>query len=133
MARREFHPRVNPWRDDFPPPRLTKEHEEEFIGLRPGEISVLGVSFRPYDEPYDFEKMNGKGVERYKMMFPIGMQFSKAGEEDGIGVEQVQTEGYMLGDLKEIMGEEGEGSVWEPADGALQVISGERCTFRVEA
>lgn len=67
------------------------------------------------------------------MLFPIGMQFLKAGEEYEIGVQQVQTEAYMIGDLEEIMSMEEECLEWEPTGGALEVIVGERCRFRVEA
>lgn len=67
------------------------------------------------------------------MLFPIGMQFLKAGEEYEIGVQQVQTEAYMIGDLEKIMSVEEEGSEWKPARRALEVIAGEVCRFRVEA
>lgn len=68
------------------------------------------------------------------MLFPIGMQFLKPGEEYEIGVQQVQTEGYMIGDLEEIVSEDGEGSVGKPADGGFGNHCGrERWRFRVEA
>lgn len=132
-GRQEYLPRVDTWRSYPPLPRLTPEHKDEFLGLRPGETSIVRVSFRPHDEPYDYEKLKDKGMERYRMLFPIGMQFLKAGEEYEIGVQQVQPEGYMIGDLEEIMSEDGEGSVWKQADGVLEVIPGEGCRFRVEA
>ena len=115
-----------------PIPPLDAENKEEFIGLKPGQTSVVSVSFRPYDEPYEYEKMKDRGVERWKMLFPIRMQFLRVEECYEIGVQGRYTEAYMLGDLDEIVGE-GKSEEWAPAGGLVEVVPGERCRFRATA
>lgn len=61
------------------------EHRKSFVGLNSGKTSVVTVSFRPHKEPYDYNKMEGGGIERYKMLFPIGMQFRTVGEDYEVG------------------------------------------------
>lgn len=93
----------------------------------------MQVSFRPYDERFEYEKVKDKGVEKYRMLFPIGMQFLTPGEEYEIGVGQVEDHAYMVGDLEAILAEAADGAEWKSADGSLEIVAGERCRFRVEA
>ena len=132
-GRQEYVPSVDAPIRSPPIPRLAQEHKDEFLSLRPGETSVVRVSFRPYGEPYDYEKLKDKGAERYRMIFPIGMQFLKIEEEYKIGVGQVLNHAYMLGDLEGIVAETAEGSEWNPAEGTLDIVAGEKCRFCVEA
>lgn len=132
-GRYEYVPRVDAPTNGPPTPRLTKEHKENFLGLQPGEKSVVKVSFRPYDEPYDYESVKDKGIDKYRMLWPIGMQFLKPGEEYEVGVGQVQNHAYMIGDLEEIVAEAAGGAEWKSAEGSLEIIAGEKCRFRVEA
>jgi hypothetical protein len=132
-GRPEYLPRVDGPTSGPPIPRLTQKHKDDFLGLRPGETSVVQVSFRPYNEPYDYQKFKDKGIERYRMLFPIGMQFLKPGEEYEIGGLQVQNHAYMIGDLEEIVAEATDGVEWKSAEGSLEIVAGERCRFRVEA
>ena len=106
------------------------EHKDEFLGLKPGQTSVVSVSFRPYNEPYEYKKMKDRGVERYKMLFPIGMQFLSVGGCYEIGIQGGCTEAYMLGDLDAIVGE-GKSEEWAPAGDLVEVVPGEKCRFRV--
>ena len=112
---------------------MTQEHRSEFLERRPNETAAVRVSFRPFDEPYDDEKMKDKSMGRYRMLFSVGMQFLKPGEEYAIGVQQGQREGYMIGDLDQLLSGESERSEWRPVDEALEVIVEESCNFRVEA
>lgn len=115
-------------------PPLTAEHKDEFLGLKPRETTAVRVSFRPYSELYDSAKVkNVQGAERYKMLFPLGMQFLKPGEVDEIGVQEGYSETYMVGDLDQLVGEMDQSVTWMPADGSAEVIPGERCRFRVIA
>ena len=132
-GRREYVPRVDVPISGSLIPRLCQKHEDSFLGLRPGDKSVVQVSFRPYGEPYDYEKFKAQGVDRYRMLMPIGMQFLQPGEEYEIGFEKVQHQAYMVGDLKEILAQSEDGSEWKPADRVLEVVAGQRCRFRVEA
>ena len=92
----------------------------------------MSVSFRPYDEQYDYDKMKDCGVERYKMLFPIGMQFLTVGQCYEIGVQGGCMGAYMLGDLAEIVGES-KSLDWTPTGDLVEVVPGERCRFRVTA
>ena len=112
---------------------MTQEHKDSFLGLRPGETSIAHVSFRPYDEPFDYEKMKDRGIDKYQYIWPVGMHFLKPGEEYEIGVGQVQNHVYMVGDLEEIVAEAEGGAEWKPAEGSVEIIAGEKCRFRVEA
>jgi len=129
----EYLPRIDAPTNGPPIPRLRQEHKDDFLGIRPGETSVVKASFRPYDEPYDYEKFKDKGIERYRFLFPIGMQFLKPGEEYEIGFGPIENHAYMDGDLEEIIAEVKEGSEWSPAEGTLEISVGEKCRFRVEA
>lgn len=132
-GQQEYLPRVDAPLRNAPIPPLDAEHKEEFVGLKPGQTSIVSVSFRPYDEPYEYEKMKDRGGARYKMLFPIGMQFLTVGECYEIGIQENCTEAYMLGDLDEIVGE-GKSLEWAPAAGDLvEVVPGEKCRFRVTA
>ena len=73
--------------------------------------------------------MKDRGVERYKILFPIGMQFLTVGQCYEVFVQAGCREVYMLGDLDEIVGE-GESVDWAPAGDSVEV---ERCQFRVIA
>lgn len=128
----EYLPRVDAPLRNAPIPPVDAEHKEEFVGLKPRQTSVVSVSFRPYDEPYEYEKMKDCGVERWKMLFPIGMQFLRVGECYEIGVQGGCKEAYLLGDLDEIVGE-GKSLEWTPAGDLVEVVPGERCRFRVTA
>ena len=77
-------------------------------------------------------RLKNRGVERYKMLFPIGMQFLSVGGRYEIGVQGGCKEVYMLGDLDEIVGE-GKSVEWKPAGGLVGVVPGEKCRFRVTA
>lgn len=56
-GRQEYIPRIDAaFRSPTIPP-VDAEHRKEFVGLRPGQTEVIAVSFRPYDEPYDWERM----------------------------------------------------------------------------
>ena len=131
-GKEEYLPRIDAKTRGPPIPRLTQEAKDDFVGLRPGQTSVVRVSFRPYDEPYDYEKSKDKGVEKYRMMFPVGMQFLKPGEEYEIGIGQVQPHQFMVGDLNAIV-TEADGAVWKPNEETAAVVAGEKCRFRVEA
>ena len=103
----EYLPRV-----DAPLPRptippLNAEHREQFIGLSPGQTSTVTVSFRPYNQPYDYERMKDDTMGRYKKLFPIGIQFLRVGAMYEFGVPSDCTENYMLGELDEIIGVKG--------------------------
>jgi hypothetical protein len=63
--------------------------------------------------------MKDRGVERHKMLFPIGMQFLTIGEVYEIGIQGGCTEKYMLGDMDEIVGEEGKSVEWTPTGGLV--------------
>jgi hypothetical protein len=63
------------------------------------------------------------------MMFPIGMQFLKAGEEYEMGVGEVRDQAYMIGDLERTVAGAKDGSKWKPANGVLEVVAGKRCRF----
>ncbi len=128
----EYLPRVDAPLRDPPIPPLDAEHKEAFVGLKPGQTSVVSVSFRPYNEPYDYEQMKDAGIERYKMLFPIGMQFLAVGECYEIGIQGGCTEEYMLGDMDDIVGE-GKSLEWAPAGDLVEVVPGEKCQFRVTA
>ena len=129
----EYLPRIDaPFRSP-PIPRLDVEHREEFVGLKPGQTSVVTVSFRPHDEQYDYDKTKDRGMERYKMLFPIGMQFLTVGEVYEFGVQSGCTEQYMLGDMDDIFGAEGKKTEWAPARDVVEVIPGEKCQFHVTA
>lgn len=104
-GRQEYLPCVNAPISDPPIPKSTQKHKDDFVSLRPGERSIVKVSFRPCDEPYDYEKFKDRGIERYRMVFPIGMQFLKPVGEYGIGIGRVETHSYMIGNLKEIVAE----------------------------
>ena len=84
----------------------------------------MQVSFRPYDKPYDYESARDKGVQKYRILLPIGMQFLKPGKEYEIGVGQVENYAYMVGDLEEIEAEAAGGAEWKPAKGNLNVVCG---------
>ena len=119
----EYLPRVRTSLRDPPIPPLDAEHRREFVGLKPGQPSVVTVSFRPYKEPYDYNKMKGGGTERCKMLFPIGMQFLTVGE---VGIQ-----GYMLGDMDDVVGEEGKSVEWTSAGDLVETVPEEKCRFRV--
>ena len=129
----EYLPRVDAPLRDPPIPLLDVKHKEAFVGLKPGQTSVVTVSFRPYNEPYDYDQMKDGGIERYKMLFPIGMQFLTIGEVYEVGIQGGCTEEYMLGDMDDIVGEEGKSVEWTPAGGLVEVVPGEKCQFRVTA
>ena len=131
--RYEYVPRVDAPTNGPPIPRLTQEHKKSFLSLRPGEKSVVQVSFRPYEEPYDYERVKDKGINKYRMVWPIGMQFLKLGEEYEVGVGQVQSHAYIIGDLEETVAESAGGAEWKPAEGSLEIIAVQKCRFRVEA
>ena len=69
-------------------------------------MRTVPVSFRPHNESYDYEKFKDSGIARYRMLFPIGMQFLKLGETYDIGIYQVQPQEYMIGDLDAVIAEE---------------------------
>ena len=104
-GQRDYLPRVDAPFRNVPIPPLDIEHKDEFLGLKPGQTSVVSVSFRPYNEPYEYKKMKDRGVERYKMLFPIGMQFLSVGGCYEIGIQGGYTEAYMPGDLDAIVEE----------------------------
>ena len=131
-GQQEYLPRVDAPLRDPPIPPLDAEHKEAFVGLKPGQTSVVTVSFRPYKEPYDYEKMKDGGIDRYKMLFPIGMQFLSVGECYEIGIQGGCTEEYMLGNMDDIVGE-GKSVEWTPAGDLMKVVPGEKCQFRVTA
>lgn len=133
-GQQEYLPRVDAPLRDPPIPPLDAEHRESFVGLTPGQTSVVTVSFRPYSEPYDYDKMKKDGgMARYKMLFPIGMQFLTVGEVYEVGVQGGCTEEYMVGDMDDVVGEEGKSVEWTPASDLVQVVPGEKCRFRVTA
>ena len=129
-GQQEYLPRVDAPFRNAPIPPLDIEHKDEFLGLKPGQTSVVSVSFRPYNEPYEYEKMKDRGVERYKMLFPIGMQFLSVGGCYKISIQGGCTEAYMLGDLDAIVGE-GKNKEWAPAGDLVEVVPGKKCRFRV--
>lgn len=132
-GKREYAPRVDPSLS-LPIPSVTRQHKDDFVGLRPGEETVVPVDVRPHNEPYDYGKLKDeKGADRYRFIFPIGMQFLKPGEEYEIGIGPVQHHAYMIGDLDEMVAEGTDGSEWRPAEGSLEIVAGEKCRFRVEA
>ncbi|KAL8740835.1 MAG: hypothetical protein Q9190_006501 [Brigantiaea leucoxantha] len=126
----EYLPRVDVklYRPTIPP--LNAEHREEFVGLSPGQTSTMTVSFRPYDQPYDYERMKDNIVERYKMCFPIGMQFLKVGGVYEFGIQGGCKENYMLGDLDDII-ENRKSAEWAAAHDLAEFVPGEKCHFRV--
>ena len=129
----EYLPRVDaPLRDPLIPP-LDAEHKEAFVGLKPGQTSVMTVSFRPYNKPYYYEQMKDGGIERYQMLFPIGMQFLIVGEVYELGFQGGCTEEYMLGDMDDVVGEKGKSVEWTPAGDLVEVVPGEKCQFHVTA
>jgi len=132
-GQREYLPRVDAGRRYPALPPVTAGHKDEFVGLHPGTTTVVRVSFRPYGERYDYAKMKDRGVERYKMLFPLGMQFLTPDEVCEIGIQEGYTEEYMVGDFDQVMGEKGESMAWTPADNSAEVIVGEKCRFRVVA
>lgn len=67
------------------------------------------------------------------MLFPIGMQFLTVGEEYEIGLQSGYRERYMLGDLDEVVRQEGGSLEWTPAVESMKVVPGETCRFRVQA
>ena len=69
--RQEYLPRFDAPLRDPPILPLDAEHKEAFVGLKPGQISVVSVSFRPYSEPYDYDQMKDGGIKRYKMLFRL--------------------------------------------------------------
>lgn len=129
----EYLPRVDAPLRDPPIPPLDAEHKEAFVGLKPGQTSVVTVSFRPYNKPYDYDQMKDGGIERYKMLFPIGMQFLIVGEVYELGIQGGCTEEYMLGDMDDIVGEKGKSVEWTPAGDLVEVVPGEKCQFHVTA
>ena len=53
----EYLPHVDvPFRN-APIPPLDAEHKDAFVGLKPGETSIVSVFVRPYDEPYNYDKI----------------------------------------------------------------------------
>ena len=76
--------------------------------------------------------MKDGGIERYKMLFPIGMQFLTVGECYEIGIQEGYTEKYMPGDMDNIF-EEGKRLEFAPAGDSVEVVPGEKCQFRVKA
>ena len=129
----EYVPRVD-YKASHPPILTLKhEHKEDFVGLRPGETSIVKVNFRPHDEPYDYEKMKNEGIDRYRFIFPIGMQFLKPGEEYEISLGAVEGQEYMIGDLEDVIGGDGSEGEWKAAEGSAEVVVGEGCRSRVEA
>lgn len=131
-GRQNYVPRIDP-SPNPPIPRLTAEHKDNFVGLWPGEESVVRINFRPHDEPYDYEKLKDEGADRYRFIFPIGMQFLKPREEYDIGIGPVQHHMYMMGDLDDVVAEAAAGSEWKPAEGSLEIVAGDKCKFHVEA
>lgn len=67
------------------------------------------------------------------MLFPIGMQFLTVGQVYEVGIQERCTEAYVLGDLDDIVGEEGKSLEWTSAADLVAVVPGERCQFRVIA
>ena len=132
-GQQEYLPRIDAPLPNPPIPPLDAEHKEAFVGLKPGLTSVVTVSFRPYKEPYNYKQMKDGGIERYKMLFPIGMQFLTVGELYEIGIQGGCTEQYMLGDMDDIVGEEGKSVEWAPTGDLVEVVPGEKCQFRVTA
>ncbi len=61
-GRQEYVSRVDAPTNVPPIPRLTQGHNDDFVTLQPGEESVVRVSFRPYDEPYDYGRSSGIGA-----------------------------------------------------------------------
>ncbi len=61
-GRQEYVSRVDAPTNVPPIPRLTQRRKDAFVSLQPGEESVVKVSFRPYDEPCDYERSSGIGV-----------------------------------------------------------------------
>ncbi|KAL2039713.1 hypothetical protein N7G274_007572 [Stereocaulon virgatum] len=110
------HPSCHP-----PMPPLDAEHKEIFVGLKPRQTSVVTVSFRLYKEPYYYGQMKGRGIESYKMLFPTGMQSLHTGEVYEIGIQGGCTEEYVLGDMDDIVGDEGKLVEWTPAGGLVQM------------
>lgn len=131
-GQQEYLPRVDTAFRDPPIPLLNAANKDAFVGLKPGRTSVVTVSFRPYDEPHKFDEMKDSGIERYKMLFPIGMQFLSVGETYEIGIQEGCREEYMLGDLNEIV-ERGRIIEWTPAGDLMEVVPGEKCQFHVIA
>ena len=124
-GQQEYLPHVDASFRNVPIPPLDIEHKDEFLGLKPGQSSVVSVSFWPYDEPYEYEKMNDCGVERYKILFPIRMQFLSVRGCYKIGIQGDCTEAYMLGDLDVIV-REGKSEEWAPAGDLVEVVRGEK-------
>lgn len=129
----EYLPRVDTPLRDPPIPPLNAEYRDAFVGLNPGQTSVVTASFRPYNEPYNYDQMKDSGIERYNMLFPIGMQFLTVGGMYEIGIQGGCTEEYMLGDMDDIVGEKGKSVEWTPAGDLMEVVPGEVCQFHVTA
>ena len=116
---------------------IAKENRGGFLQLRPYETSVVKVNYRPFDEPYDYDNPRYKDLEydmpkRMKMMMVIGMQWLRAGEEYDLSIQSGVFEGFMKGDLNELLEHEGANVEWRQ-DGYCKVVPGEKCRFRVEA
>ena len=47
-GQQEYLPRVDAPLHNAPIPPLDAEHKDAFVGLKPGETSIVNVSFRPY-------------------------------------------------------------------------------------
>lgn len=85
------------------------------------------------NEPYDYDKMKDRSsIEKYKMLFPIRMQFLTVGECYEIGVQGGCTEAYMLGDMDDVVGN-GESLEWALAGDLAEAVPGEKYRFRVTA
>lgn len=70
---------------------------------------------------------------RMKMVWMFGMQWLKPGGVYELIVENGLKEKYMVGELDAMLSGEHDGSEWKSADGALKVMAGKNCRFRVEA
>lgn len=64
------------------------------------------------------------------MLFPIGMQFLTVGE---VGIQGGCIQGYMLGDMDDVVGEEGKSVEWTSAGDLVETVPEEKCQFRVTA
>lgn len=67
------------------------------------------------------------------MLFPIGMQFLIVGEVYEVGIQGGCTQGYMLEDMDDVVGEEGNSIEWTPAGDLVEVVPSEKDQFRVKA
>ena len=116
-------------------PVLNAKHKKVFVGLKLEKTSIVTVLFRSYNKLYDYDQaIKDGGIERYMMLFLIEMQFLTVGEVYEVDIqEDCMKEEHMLEDMNDIFEEEGNSVKWTPAGDLMEVVSAEKCQFRIIA